>query len=66
MLFVLESQLCEKYHALSPFDVEQRKYIEIIDLYADVRRMQMREEKVQKILSDPNRVIRRKADDSWF
>jgi hypothetical protein len=37
----------------------------VIELYADIRAMQIRENKEKK-KNDPNRIIRRPADDSWF
>jgi hypothetical protein len=42
--------------------VDERSFVSVIELYADVRRLQIREKK----LNDPNRVIRRPASDSWF
>jgi hypothetical protein len=47
---------------MTPFDVEEKTFVSVIDLYSEVRKLQIREKK----LSDPNRVIRRPASDSWF
>jgi hypothetical protein len=47
---------------LSPYEIDSRSFFEVIDLYADVRAMQIRENE----LNDPNRVVRRKAGDDWF
>ena len=58
----MEHQISEQYPALSPLDIEKRPFLQIIDLYADCRRLQIREKK----RNDPNRVIRRKAGDDWF
>lgn len=62
ILFTINHQLCKEYPALSPYDVDARAFVRVIDLYADVRRMQIREKKQ----NDPNRIIRRKAGDDWF
>lgn len=62
MLFIVEHQLCREFHALSPFDVENRPYHDVIKLYADVRKMQIDTAR----RNDPNRVIRRPASDDWF
>lgn len=59
---MISYQLCKEFQALSPFDVDVRPYVEVIKLYADVRKIQMREKR-QK---DPNRVFRKKAGDDWF
>ena len=41
--------------------INEEKFVDIIDLYADIRRSQIREKK----LSDPDRVIMRPAT-TWF
>lgn len=61
-LFVLEYNLTKEFPALSPFDIEKSVFEEIIELYADVRMVQIRAEKE----SDPDRVIRRPAGNNWF
>lgn len=55
-------QLCKEYPALSPYQLEEKSFCDVIRLYADVRRMQIREKKI----NDPDRVIRRPAGDDWF
>lgn len=47
---------------MTPYEVDEKPYGNVIELYADVRRMQLREKKQ----NDPNRVIRRPAGDDWF
>lgn len=49
---------------MTPFQIEDTSYFEVIDLFARTRKMQIR----VKELTDPNRerVIRRKAGDDWF
>lgn len=41
--------------------IDQERYVDIVDLYADIRRSQIREKK----LSDPDRVIMKPAT-NWF
>lgn len=41
--------------------INEEKFVDVIDLYADIRRSQIRE----KRLSDPDRVIMRPAT-NWF
>jgi hypothetical protein len=47
---------------MTPFDVEETTYYKVIELFADLRSMQIREEKK----NDPDRVIKRPAGDDWF
>lgn len=47
---------------MTPFDVENKAYYKVIELFADLRSMQIREEKK----NDPDRVIKRPAGDDWF
>jgi hypothetical protein len=51
------------YAGLTPFTLECETYHNVIMLYADVRRMQIREAKKEK---GGKRVIRRPAGDDWF
>lgn len=51
-----------EYTALSPYEIDEKPFFEVIELFGETRQMQIRE----KILSDPNRIIRRKAGDDWF
>lgn len=61
-MFIISHQICKEYPALSPYDIDDRRFTDVIGLYKDVRRMQIREKKA----NDPNRIIRRKAGDDWF
>ena len=54
--------LCKEFQALTPYEVEDRAFVDVIKLFADTRRMQIRRKKE----SDPNRIIMRKAGDNWF
>ena len=42
--------------------IDDNRFCEVIKLYSEVRRMQIREAKA----NDPNRVIMRPAGDDWF
>lgn len=42
--------------------VDNERFADIIKIYSDVRRMQIKEQKA----NDPNRIIRRPAGDDWF
>lgn len=64
-LFNLSYQLCKEFPALTPYDVDEKAYCKVIELYADIRAMQIRENKEKK-KDDPNRIIRRPAGDDWF
>lgn len=62
-MFLIEHNLCTMYAGLTPFTIECETYHNVIMLYADVRRMQIREAKKEK---GGKRVIRRPAGDDWF
>lgn len=62
LLFSINHQICKEYPALSPYDVDAKTYGSVIQLYIDMRTLQIRQTKAQ----DPNRVIRRRAGDDWF
>lgn len=62
-MFLIEHNLCTMYTGLTPFVVECETYHKVITLYADVRRMQIREAKHTK---NGKRVIRKPAGDDWF
>lgn len=62
ILFEFEYTLCKEYPALSPWEIEQRKFKEVIRLIADTRTVQIGAKKT----ADPDHVIRRRAGDNWF
>lgn len=62
LLFEIMYTLCKEFQALTPYEVEDRAFVDVIKLFADTRRMQIRRKKE----SDPNRIIMRPAGDSWF
>ena len=51
---------------MSPIQVDEMTFHDVIRLYSKVRAVQIREEEIHDILTNPNRVIRRPAGDSWF
>ena len=63
-MFLIEHNLCTMYAGLTPFVIECESFHNVIELYADVRRMQIREER-QK---NRKHVIRRRASDDagWW
>lgn len=67
-LFQMGHNLCTIY-SISPFDIDGRRFSEVVELYADVRRMQIREEKNTIQIEKGGRtqkVIRVPAPDTWF
>lgn len=62
LLFAIEHSLCKEYPALTPFDIEKESYYKVMDLFADTRKLQIRDKKE----TDPTRTIRRPAGDNWF
>lgn len=68
MLFELENNLCEKYSALTPFAIDEQKYTDVIELYANVITMNRRKIKYKpRYNKQGKRIIRRPAqNDNWF
>lgn len=63
-LFQLNYQLCKEFPAFTPLEIDCEKYHKVIMLYANVRKLQLRENKEsQKTNSN---IIRRPAGDNWF
>lgn len=56
--------MCKEYPALSPYDVDETPYGRVIDLYCDMRKMQIASKK--NVNPQGATVIRRKAGDDWF
>lgn len=50
---------------MTPFDVENKAYYKVIELFADLRSMQIRDKK-KKDTPEAERIIRRPAGDDWF
>ena len=53
--------MCKEY-TLSPYDIDEKTFNEVIDLFIDTRQVQ----KHTQELNDPDRVVRRKAGDDWY
>ena len=52
---------------MTPFEVERRCYHDIIGLYKDVRKMQIREGKQRESVGNVEKgIVRRPAGDDWF
>ena len=51
---------------MTPMQVDEMSFHDVIRLYGKVRAVQIREEEIHDILTNPNRVIRRPAGDDWF
>lgn len=59
-------QLCKEFPALSPYDIEKKRFYDVIRLYADVRAMQIRNSKTSEQKETSTNSIRRPAGDDWF
>lgn len=59
---MIEHNLCQLYGGLTPIGLDNQSFKEVIELYADVRRMQIREK------AKENKPIRRRAADDagWW
>lgn len=69
MLFQINYNLCKVFPAFTPFEIGKSKYHEVILLYSDVRREQIRQEKEEnsktKVVNG-KRIPKRRAKDNWF
>ena len=61
-MFSINYQLCKEFPALTPYDLDKRRYHDVIKLFAEVRGLQIHMDK----MNDPDRVVRRPAGDNWF
>lgn len=66
LLFEIEYNLCKEFPAMTPMQVDEMAFHDVIRLYSKVRTYQIREEEIKDILTNPNRVIRRPAGNNWF
>lgn len=57
-------QLCKEFPAFTPLIIERETYHKIVTLYANVRKLQIRNGD-SDTTAQP-KVIRRKAGDDWF
>lgn len=60
--------LCKEFPALTPFDIDDKPYHDVIVLFGEVRTMQKRIKKYNKkhYTKDGKKIIRRPASDNWF
>lgn len=60
------NNLCTVYNSLNPFCLQEKPFCEVVGLYKDVRRMQIRGEKSQR--KEGKKVIRKRASDDagWW
>jgi hypothetical protein len=63
----MQYNLCKEYPALSPFDIDNTAFFDVLDLFARTRKMQIRiQEKIDETREDKVQIIRRPAGDDWF
>lgn len=63
IFFDIEVTICERFPALSPFDIREREAREVFLLIERLSRYNRRKKKETK---DGKQVIRRPAGDNWF
>lgn len=66
---MLEYNLCKEFPSLTPLSIEKEGFDDIIDLYIDLRGLQIREETVTEKNTKKvkgKRLVRRPAGDNWF
>ncbi len=61
MLFEIAHYTSKEYGNLNPIEIYKMYFVEVIDLYSDIRRTQIRE----KRMADPDRIIMKPAT-NWF
>ena len=66
---MLEYNLCKEFPSLTPLSIEKEGFYDIIDLYIDLRNLQIQQEiennkNTKKV--NGKRLVRRPAGDSWF
>lgn len=65
---MINYQLCKEFPAYTPYMIDESVYSEVIDLYSDLRRLQISEKKNTKVDKHGNveKVIRKRAGNNWF
>lgn len=60
--------LCSTYQGLDPLSLQEKSFFDVIDLYADLRRMQIREQKQMQENTTPQGIPKRRASDDagWW
>lgn len=68
MLFQIVHNLCSIYPGLDPLSIQERSFHDVIELYADLRRMQINSEKEKKANTTPDgiRKVRASDDAGWW
>lgn len=61
----MSHNLCKEYPALSPFEVDDMSYSDVIDLYSDIRTMQISDNKKSK-KKETGKKIYVPAGDDWY
>ena len=63
----MQYNLCKEYPALSPFDIDNTAFFDVLDLFERTRKMQIRiQDKIDEIKENKVQIIRRPAGDDWF
>ena len=63
----MKYNLCQEYSSLSPFEIDEIAFFDVLDLFEKTRKMQIRiKEKMDEVREDKVQVIRRPAGDDWF
>jgi hypothetical protein len=65
-LFQIEYNLCKEFPAMTPMQIDDMTFHDVIRLFSKVRAIQVRDEEIHDILTNPKRVIYRPAGDDWF
>lgn len=66
LLFQINYALCKEYTALTPFEVDEKPYSKVIELFSETREYQIANAKENKSNEAQTRKIRRPAGDDWF
>lgn len=67
VLFMVNYQICKEFPAFTPFAIENTSFYEVLQLYIDLRTLQIREnDELDTNSSNDNKVIRVPAGDNWF
>ena len=66
LLFQINYALCKEYTALTPFEVDEKPYFKVIELFSETREYQITIAEENKSKDAQTRKIRRPAGDDWF
>lgn len=62
----MSHNLCKEYPALSPVEVDNMAYVEVLDLYIDVRTMQIDNKPEDSKVKKKDNATYVPAGDDWF